>query len=432
MAYSPHRCRDAPRYFNGARQNIGIILGPASAGLTDLDLDSQEAILAAPYLLPRTAAFGHASKRASHWIYKTDIAQREDRAALKFMSVDKVGLLEVRMGGGGRGGQTIFPPSTHVSGEPIAWEDRTRYPGDRRRRAAALRLPPRSGGATRARLSQCWRTPRRRLFLGGFLTRCDFTPPEIALFVEAVAAAGGQPGDKRRDMIRTAKDGAAGGKPAGFPLLAETFGKDVAKKCADWLGYRAAAKAAGEASAQAAGDNVINLETERLARLRVVDYERERTGAAKKLGMRASVLDKIVAAARPNDAEHERLKVNRTGVPHSCVTNCLVWLDREKQRLAFNEMGLVPEIYGRPMTDADIIDLTILVENSAGIPIRKEHVRHVAERLCKDRSYHPIRDYLAGLQREAVWDGNPRLDEWMTTYLGVEKHPTRRRSAKCS
>ena len=259
--------------------------------------------------------------------------------------------------------------------------------------------------------------------LGGFLTRCDFTPPEIALFVDAVAAAGRQPGDKRRDMIRTAKDGAAGAKPAGFPLLAETFGKDAAKKCADWLGYRAAAKAAGEASAQAAGDNVINLETERLARLRVVDYERERTGAAKKLGMRASVLDKIVAAARPNDAEHERLKVNRTGLPHSCVTNCLVWLDREKQRLAFNEMGLVPELDGRPMTDADIIDLTILVENSAGIPIRKEHVRDAAERLCKDRSYHPIRDYLAGLQREAVWDGNPRLDEWMTTYLGVEKTP---------
>ena len=26
------------------------------------------------------------------------------------------------MGAGGRGAQTVFPPSVHVSGEPIAWE----------------------------------------------------------------------------------------------------------------------------------------------------------------------------------------------------------------------------------------------------------------------------------------------------------------------
>ena len=48
----------APNFFNGAPQNIGIILGAASGGLCDLDLDCSEAIAAAPYLLPRTAVFG--------------------------------------------------------------------------------------------------------------------------------------------------------------------------------------------------------------------------------------------------------------------------------------------------------------------------------------------------------------------------------------
>jgi hypothetical protein len=45
---------DAPNYFNGAPQNVGVILGSAS-GLTDIDLDCLEAIAAAPYFLPRPA-----------------------------------------------------------------------------------------------------------------------------------------------------------------------------------------------------------------------------------------------------------------------------------------------------------------------------------------------------------------------------------------
>jgi hypothetical protein len=52
--------------------NVGIVLGPSSQGLTDVDLDCVEAIAIAPYILPRTEAiFGRASKRASHWLYYT-------------------------------------------------------------------------------------------------------------------------------------------------------------------------------------------------------------------------------------------------------------------------------------------------------------------------------------------------------------------------
>jgi Bifunctional DNA primase/polymerase, N-terminal len=229
----------APRYFNGAPQNIGVVLGRASGGVTDLDLDSQEAIAAAPYLLPRTAVFGHASKRASHFIYKTNLFETHDRAAIKFMSADKLGLLEVRMGGGDRGAQTVFPPSTHVSGEPITWEDSgakilqidgAELLASASRLAAAAQLArscPKVGGRHDA-----------AFVLGGFLTRCKFPSPMIKLFVEAVAVASGQPRDKCGDMLRTAADGAECAKPAGFTLLAETFGKEEAKRVADWLGYK--------------------------------------------------------------------------------------------------------------------------------------------------------------------------------------------------
>jgi hypothetical protein len=229
----------ATAYFSGAKQNIGIILGKASGGLTDLDLDCPEAIAAAPYILPRTAVFGRATKPASHWVYRANLHETKDRAAIKFMGSDKTGLLEVRMGAGGLASQTVFPPSTHVSGEPIEWAGRgaseiAEVDGEEliqcaRRLAAASELArsyPKIGGRHDA-----------AFVLGSFLARCGFTQPGAATFVEAVAAASLQPGDKRRDMARTARDGAAAGKLAGFPLLAETFGEGAAKKVVDWLDY---------------------------------------------------------------------------------------------------------------------------------------------------------------------------------------------------
>src|SRR5690349_4177057 len=57
----------APQFFNGKPQNIGIVLGRTSGGLTDVDLDCREAVALAPYFLPQTSAiFGRASKPNSH------------------------------------------------------------------------------------------------------------------------------------------------------------------------------------------------------------------------------------------------------------------------------------------------------------------------------------------------------------------------------
>ncbi|HKI15244.1 MAG TPA: bifunctional DNA primase/polymerase, partial [Roseiarcus sp.] len=112
----------APRYFNGAPRNIGVILGEASGSLCDIDLDCVEATRAAPFLLPPTAVFGHApSKRTSHYVYQTNLSATQERGVQKFIGSDKHGLLELRTGAGGRAAQTVFPPSVHVSGEPIEW-----------------------------------------------------------------------------------------------------------------------------------------------------------------------------------------------------------------------------------------------------------------------------------------------------------------------
>ena len=250
----------AAGYFNGAKQNVGIILGKASGGLTDLDLDCPEAIAGAPYIMPRTAVFGRATKPASHWVYRTNLHETKDRAAIKFMGSDKTGLLEVRMGAGGLASQTVFPPSTHVSGEPIEWAGRgaseiAEVDGDEliqraRCLAAASELArsyPKIGGRHDA-----------AFVLGSFLARCGFSQPGAATFVEAVAAASLQPADKRRDIARTARDGAAAGKLAGFPLLAETFGEGAAKKVADWLNYAGEREGRGARAAKGVEPDIVD------------------------------------------------------------------------------------------------------------------------------------------------------------------------------
>jgi predicted P-loop ATPase len=45
-----------------------------------------------------------------------------------------------------------------------------------------------------------------------------------------------------------------------------------------------------------------------------------------------------------------------------------------------------------------------------------DNVREVAMALCEANRFNPITDYLDSLQ----WDGVPRLDKWMITYLGAE------------
>ena len=71
---------DLPRYFNGKPQNVGVVLGPSSNGLTDIDLDCREAIEIAPYVLPPTGAiFGRHSAPASHWLYRSSLSIRWER-----------------------------------------------------------------------------------------------------------------------------------------------------------------------------------------------------------------------------------------------------------------------------------------------------------------------------------------------------------------
>jgi Bifunctional DNA primase/polymerase, N-terminal len=109
---------ELPRYFSGDC-NIGIILGPPSGELVDIDLDCPEALVLADRYLPSTGAeFGRQSKPRSHRLYIAAGAVHEPFAD----PIDGSTLLELRAAGRDGGcHQTVFPPSVHPSGEAIRW-----------------------------------------------------------------------------------------------------------------------------------------------------------------------------------------------------------------------------------------------------------------------------------------------------------------------
>jgi Bifunctional DNA primase/polymerase, N-terminal len=119
------------QYFDREPLNIGVQLGRESGGLCDVDLDCAEAIALAEYLLPPTnAVFGRRSKPASHRLYITKLCDTEQRAVIKYGEpralardgAEEATLVELRIGGGDKGAQTIFPGSVHPSGEHVRWD----------------------------------------------------------------------------------------------------------------------------------------------------------------------------------------------------------------------------------------------------------------------------------------------------------------------
>ncbi len=234
---------NASRYFNGERMNIGVILGPSSQGLTDIDLDCNEALAISPYILPKTGAiFGRASSRASHRLYYTDLSASSDTAVMNFNDpATKERMLELRIGGGGKGAQTIFPGSTHKeTAEPIEWDERGKPAlvddDDLLRRVRDLaaysliaRNWPKQGGR-----HEC------ALVVGGFLARAGKSALQIKIAVEAIAkAAGDEEWRNRRDAAEDAVEARHAGKHAyGLASMRKMFGDVAANQIGEWLDYR--------------------------------------------------------------------------------------------------------------------------------------------------------------------------------------------------
>ena len=232
---------DLPQHFNGQPRNIGVILGEPSGDLVDLDLDAPEAVAAAAWLAPDTAAvFGRPGKPRSHRLYISSGAPYR-----KFTDpIDQATILELRAG---TGKQTIFPPSAHAeTGEPITWHsegepfeveaaDLDRYARELAAAALLGKHWPGKGG----------RHDAARALAGG-LWRGGLDEQRAADFVRAVVTAAGDT-DESQDRERAVSDTYARGpqksadglavyKITGWRALAGLIDLRVVRKAREWLG----------------------------------------------------------------------------------------------------------------------------------------------------------------------------------------------------
>jgi hypothetical protein len=209
--------------------NIGVRLGEPSGGLTDVDLDCAEAIACAREILLNTQRIhGRPGKPASHYWYIAPGAKSE-----QFKDVDGNVLVELRS----TGGQTVLPPSTHPSGELLAWEidkECGRVDADGLRETVAL-------VATAALLARHWPKGSRHIVArdaAGFLASRDIDPRLIECVIASAAKLAGD--NEVTDRARVARDSAeqfkAGGKTTGLPSLKTALGDDVVKRLRTWFG----------------------------------------------------------------------------------------------------------------------------------------------------------------------------------------------------
>jgi hypothetical protein len=219
--------------------NIGLLLGSASGGLVDIDLDCTEALKLARSLLPTTAMIhGRKSKSASHHWYRVSPPYAKTQ---KFCDPDGGTLVELRA----TGGQTVVPPSTHESGESIVWESEGEpaYVNFKQLLESVAKL------AAAALLCRHWPAPGSRhdaaLALAGLLLRSGWSATDAAQFVEAVARAAGDEEalQRARDVISTANVVAAGRKATAGKTLARIIGDNVVRKIRAWLSLSEPTKA---------------------------------------------------------------------------------------------------------------------------------------------------------------------------------------------
>ena len=135
------------------------------------------------------------------------------------------------------------------------------------------------------------------------------------------------------------------------------------------------------------------------------------------------------------DAWKEGWQVNDKGVPRSNLANALHALRNAPDladMLVHDEMVRVDLLArpvpgthapnrpaGFPVRDVDVTALQEWMQRAGLCSLTKDATHQAVERRASERAFHPVRDYLTALR----WDGKPRLDTWLSYYLGAVHTP---------
>lgn len=126
------------------------------------------------------------------------------------------------------------------------------------------------------------------------------------------------------------------------------------------------------------------------------------------------------AAARVA-ADIEPFQADKDGKPYANQYNIRLALTKMGVRVRYDRFADRPAItgldgFGPHMDDAALTRMRLRMDEEHNLRITKEFFCDVVEDAARRDSFHPVVDYLASL----TWDGTPRLDGWMTSYLQAD------------
>jgi putative DNA primase/helicase len=224
------RDEELPQFFVNEPQNVAVLLGDASGGLVDVDLDSAEAVKIADRFLPETGCvFGRPSKPRSHRIYRV----AESGSTKKFSDpvLRKVNI-EIR----GNRSCTVYPGSVHPSGEPIEF-DRDGEPTRVDRNQLLSAVKELSAACVLARHWPVGSRHDASLALSGCLVSRGLDQEHAEKFMEAVARAAGdeEVADRVACVRTTIERMKRGQKITPTRALEFYFSPEVAAYTWDWL-----------------------------------------------------------------------------------------------------------------------------------------------------------------------------------------------------
>ncbi len=147
-----------------------------------------------------------------------------------------------------------------------------------------------------------------------------------------------------------------------------------------------------------------------------------------------SVVDFPADRASSRPAWFSKLVCDERGRPYANLANAATALENDprlSESFARDEMARVTMLTARlpgdddegalprPVNDRDAARAQRYLQ-SLGLPrIGREAIGDAIDLVADDRKSHPLRDWLSALQ----WDKRPRLEGWLSTYLGADRSP---------
>jgi hypothetical protein len=100
-----------------------------------------------------------------------------------------------------------------------------------------------------------------------------------------------------------------------------------------------------------------------------------------------------------------------------------LWYDELAERHMVAGLGK----HGQQLDDAGMRALDDLLDEQYGLAFNWETLVRYLLTVAEKKKRHPVREYLAALR----WDGVPRVDAWLSTYMGVEPSSYAREVGRC-